>query len=146
MDGQKASQSLKGSKPGRKINRANMHGNIVAIFKAFMGGPASVRQLSDKTGIYYDTMTSVVKALHNGGVIYIARWDVDTIGRYQIARYAYGHGVDAIRPKKKTASERNKKHRAKKLKNQEKPLQTNTFPRVSNDSIDNVFRMWGNAA
>lgn len=146
MEEQKASQFRPGSVKGRKVNKAGAHQNIVALFKAFMGGPASVRQLSEKTGIFYDTLSVLIKALHQGGVIYIDSWAVDTMGRPVIARYAYGYGVDAIRPKKKTTAERSMKHKRKKERMQEEPLKTIGLPKVANDAIDNVFRMWGHAA
>lgn len=145
--GRKAYEFLKkGSKPGVPKNRANKYTNIVALFGAFQNGPVSAKQIADRTGIYYDTVTVLLKHLHAGKVIHIDSWTVDTVGRYVIARYVFGKGVDALRPKAQTGSSRTRKYNIKKQKSQDKPLETMTATKVPNKALESAMQFWKMAA
>lgn len=95
-----------GSTKGRTVVRAGAHSNIAAFLKAMLSGPMTKRQLANATGIYYDTMLSLIAALERENVVHICEWLPDSMGRYQIAVYTLGAGEDAEKPKKQTAAMR----------------------------------------
>lgn len=118
------------------------YGNWASIIKVLLTGPASLRELEDKTGVHYETLRPLMKALHAEGVVFVAQWKIDGMGRASIACYQLGFGCDAPKRKPKTPAQRTMKYKNKKLAAKEEPLgQTNT-PLITNNTIDLALRGW----
>jgi len=96
-----------GSTKGRTTVRAGTHANIAAFLKAMLSGPMTKKQLSDATGIYYDTILGLISALKRENVVHVCGWVPDSMGRYQTAIYSLGGGEDEAKPTKQTAAMRN---------------------------------------
>ena len=112
---------IPGSIKGRKIVRAGSHANIAAFIKVMLSGPMTKKQISDSTGIYYDTVLSLLKALKRENVIHVCDWLPDSMGRFQTAVYSLGGGEDKERPKKQSGSIRTAAYK-KRLKAKNEPI------------------------
>jgi predicted ArsR family transcriptional regulator len=102
-----------GSEKGRTVVRAGAHSNIAAFLKAMLSGPMTMYQISEATGIYYDTVTGLMKVLKAENVVHICDWSRDSMGRRQTAVYSLGGGDDAPKSSPKTTNERSAKYKAK---------------------------------
>lgn len=101
-----------GSKKGRKVVRAQNHGSIARFLKAMLSAPMSCYELVAATGIYYDTIISLIKVLKAEGLVHICDWKQDSLGRYQTAVYSLGAGQDKDKPAPRTMAYRSKKSKA----------------------------------
>lgn len=57
-----------------------------------------MRELSEATGLHYQTVREYLKALHKQRVIHIATWEHDSMGRATHRVYMLGQGKDAPKP------------------------------------------------
>lgn len=101
-----------GSVKGRKVVRAQNHGSIARFLKALLAAPMSCYELEAATGIFYDTITSLIKVLKAEGIVHICDWKQDRLGRYQTAVYSLGAGQDKEKPAPRTMAYRSKKSKA----------------------------------
>lgn len=120
--------------------------NWVRLLTAMLTAPASLRELEDKTGIHYETLRPLMKALHAGGVVHITGWRIDGMNRASIALYQLGFGPDAPKRKPKTPAQRSMKYKNKRLAREEAPLVGVSKTLVANNAIDMALRGWGVAA
>lgn len=122
------------------------YGNWVSLLDAMLSGPVSLRDLVAKTGVNYETLRPLINALHEGGVVYVSHWRADSMGRMSIACYQLGFGVDALKRKPKTPSQRTRDYVKRKLAAQERPLQPATPVLVPNAELDQALRGWGQSS
>lgn len=108
---------LNGSVKGRKIVRAQSHKSIAKFLSALLIAPMTSKQISDYTGIHYETIRGLMSVLREENVVHVCEWKADTIGRYQTAIYSLGSGTDAEKPKPQNGSLRQKKSKLKQAKN-----------------------------
>lgn len=101
-----------GSVKGRKVVRAQNHGSIARFLKALLSAPMSLYELEAATGIYYDTIATLMKVLKKEGVVHVCDWKADSLGRYQTAVYSLGAGQDKEKPAPRTNAYRAKKYKA----------------------------------
>lgn len=66
----------------------------------------TVREISHHSGLGYNTTRKLIQALHRRGVIRVALWRRDGIGRERLPVYFFGSGPDATRPRGMTLAER----------------------------------------
>ena len=110
-----------GSTKGRKINIANNHRNVAMFIKALLTAPMTRHQLTEFTGMHYDTVQRLVKTLKEENVVHICQWSRDSLGRHQNPVYSLGEGLDAEKPPRVPANERKAKSK-RKLKAQNEPI------------------------
>lgn len=110
-----------GSTKGRKINLASNHKNVARFIKALLKCPMTYYELAEETGIYYDTITSLMKTLKAEKVVHICDWKADKMGRYQLAVYSLGEGMDKEKPLPLSMSYRQKRYKNA-LKAQNEPI------------------------
>lgn len=100
-----------GSAKGKKLVRAQNHGSIAKFIKALLKCPMTYYELAEETGIYYDTITGLMKTLKAEKVVHICDWKADKMGRYQLAVYSLGEGMDKEKPLPLTMSYRQKRYK-----------------------------------
>lgn len=66
----------------------------------------TVSEVAEQSGMRYNTVRKLVRALHRRGVLRIALWKRDGIGRERLPVYIVGKGPDAVRPPGMTQAER----------------------------------------
>lgn len=74
--------------------------------------PRSYKNIEEETGLHYDTVRSCIKALKHHKQVHIDRWEKDSRGRWRIAMFVLGFGVDAEIPRK-SAAERKRDQRTR---------------------------------
>lgn len=121
------------------------YGNWVRLLETMLSGPVSLRELEAKTRIDYETLRPLIKALHEGGVVYISHWRADSLGRMSIACYQLGFGVDEPKRKPKTPAQRTMAYLKRKRAAQERPLPAATQTLVPNAALDAALRGWATA-
>lgn len=116
------------------------YGNWAAFIKLLHKAPASLREIEAKTGIHYETLRPMMKALHAAEAVHISHWRIDGMGRASIACYALGFGVDAPKRPPKTGAQRSMKYKNKKQAEAERAA----LPpmRITNNALDTALRGW----
>lgn len=86
-----------GSPKGKPKNRLNavLYATLLA---ELIEGPTTRQEMADHTGLSRQTILSLVRALHERGLIHIASWEKDARGKHSIAAFRFGSGRDAKRP------------------------------------------------
>ena len=110
-----------GSTKGRKINIANNHRNVAMFIKALLTAPMTRYQLTEFTGMHYDTVQRLVKTLKEENVVHICQWSRDSLGRHQNPVYSLGEGMDAEKPQSIPANDRSAKYK-RKIRAQNEPV------------------------
>lgn len=125
---------------GKTYSRFGNHPNVVRFLKAMIQGPQSIRDISDKTSISYETVRPLIRLLHEEGVIHISHWRSDMMGRASIAVYALGIGIDAPKRKPKTGAQRSLayKHRQE----AQTLITIGNAGRIKNNHLDMALRSW----
>lgn len=72
------------------------------------------RSIAEVTGLHPATVGNYIREMHKIGLVHIAGWEQDRLGRDCIAIYTWGYGIDKPRHKF-TAAQRQARHRAKKI-------------------------------
>lgn len=98
-------------KPKNRLN-AVLYATLLAELVA---GPTTRQELIDHTGLSRQTILSLVRALHERGLIHVASWEKDGRGKHSIASFQFGSGRDAKRPPPLTAVEVQRAARARKV-------------------------------
>ena len=83
------------------------------LIKAMLDGTHTCYELAEITGLHYVTVLHYCRELHKAKAAHICMWEKDSKGRDLLKVYKIGQGADAKRSKM-TASERQKRYRAKK--------------------------------
>jgi hypothetical protein len=78
--------------------RANALADAMMI-RALLDGPCTISDLSEASGLVRRTVQERVKALRKVKAVYIAHWEQDAIGRYNIHAWQMGDERDAPKPK-----------------------------------------------
>jgi len=81
--------------------------------KLLLDGPLEAEELVLETGMHRKTANSLLSALYKHKVVHICAWEKDSYGRDCKPVYKLGEGRDKPR-QKLTASERQKRYRARK--------------------------------
>lgn len=68
----------------------------------------TVREISDHSGLAYNTTRKLIHALRRRGVLRVVLWREDGIGRRRIPAWVIGSGPDAVQPR---MDERTKRER-----------------------------------
>lgn len=87
--------------------------NAARFISLLLAGHHSLADLARLTPMDYETARLFLKDLKRAGVVHVAAWRRDDMNRASIAIYALGHGVDALKPRAKTAVERTRKYKTK---------------------------------
>lgn len=69
-------------------------------------GTRTMRELADDTGFHYLTIVEYVRELRRVKMVHVVMWVADARGRYVIAVYKLGKGVDVVKKNPKTRNER----------------------------------------
>ncbi len=70
------------------------------LLEELLSGPSTAKTLAEHTGMGHRYMCRLLRTLYDKGVIHVAGWERDAIGRMGVAVYALGHGKDAKKPLK----------------------------------------------
>lgn len=126
------------------LDRFGNHKNIAAFLRVMNDGAVSVKEMSEKTGISYDTVRPLMNVLHDEGVLYISHWKVDTLGRQSVAVYALGVGNDAPKRKPKTGAQRSMAYKVRQQLAQEREDfgAMGLVAQISNKTLDNALAGW----
>lgn len=91
-------------------------------------GEYNCRELAALTDLHYITVLEYTKALHAHvpKVIYIAKWDKDSLGRESVRVYAFGDKEDAAR-RTLGRAEQQRRYRARKVRRAEHALENDTI-------------------
>jgi hypothetical protein len=81
-------------KPKNRLN-AVLYATLI---QELMDGPSTRVELMTATGLSHQTILSNVRALHERGLIHVACWEKDAMGRHSIAAFTFGRGGDARKP------------------------------------------------
>lgn len=92
------------------------------LIRELMEGPWSFVEMATNTGLHYHTVREYVNALHREGLVHIAGWDKDMLGRDCKPLWNFGQGRDKKRARL-TAAQRQERHRNK-IKNMKHPAYT----------------------
>lgn len=84
------------------------------FFECLINGSSNVFEIHAESGLHLNTIRKLVLIMRRRGLVHVSAWSMDGQGRYTLAVYALGNKPDAIRPKKKTPTERSAKHRVTK--------------------------------
>lgn len=85
-----------------------------AIFmEALIPGKHDHHDLEEIVGLKHDTVSQYLKQLHKRRVIHVAEWRIADNG-YRIPVFKLGSGVDARKPRAKTAAQRQRECYARK--------------------------------
>ena len=92
---------------GLNKHLANVSAYAETVY-ALTHGACTVFELSSESGLGLITIRKFVAALKRRGLIRVAAWETDRLGRSSIAAYTWGRGrgKDAPRPPRKTMAER----------------------------------------
>ena len=90
-----------------------------ALMKALTEGEYNCRELAEMTDLHYITVLDYCRALHAAKVIYICKWEKDTLGRDSIMVYklATTHCEDMPRGKVSRAEQQRRYRKRKVLRN-----------------------------
>lgn len=69
------------------------------MIRALLDGPCTVSDLEEASGLVRRTVQERIKALRKVRAVYIAHWEQDAIGRYNIHAWQMGDKRDAPKPK-----------------------------------------------
>jgi len=94
---------------GLNKHLANVSAYAETVY-ALTHGACTVFDLSSESGLGLITIRKFVAALKRRGLIRVAAWETDRLGRSSIAAYNWGRGKDAPRPPRKTMEERRAKY------------------------------------
>ena len=87
------------------------------MIKLLLEGTRTCQELADETGLHKGTVYQHCRELHKVGVIHIAAWMPDSMGRDCLKVYCFGSAPDAHRHKDmavvRTARYRAKQHHLK---------------------------------
>lgn len=73
---------------------------FAALLDEFLSGPCTSTDLAEAAGMSPRYMNRLLRAMKKRGVIHVAAWGKDSIGRINIKVWALGHGKDARKPAK----------------------------------------------
>lgn len=105
---------MSGSPKGKPKNRLNavLYATLLA---ELVEGPTTRQEMIDHTGLSRQTILSLVRALHERGLIHVASWERDSRGKHSIAAFQFGRAKDVKRPPPLTASELQVAYRSRKF-------------------------------
>lgn len=84
------------------------------LIKHLQEGEYTCRELAELTDLHYVTVLEYTKALKDQGLIHIAKWDRDALGRDAIKVYVWGGGADAPR-RTLGRTEQQRRYRARRM-------------------------------
>jgi hypothetical protein len=90
---------------GLNKHLANVSAYAETVY-ALTHGACTVFDLSSESGLGLITIRKFIAALKRRGLIRVAAWETDRLGRSSIAAYTWGRGKDTPRPPRKTMAER----------------------------------------
>lgn len=105
---------------GKRITRFAGHLLTAKFLQSLAGGPKSLAELVEDSGVSYDSVRPFMKALH-----------------------AHGVGVDAVRQKKKTQAQRSRSSYMRRLRGTKMSETKGEIGRIRNRTLDNALRGWG---
>jgi predicted ArsR family transcriptional regulator len=85
-----------------------------AVVEALVRTGGTTQEFSDVSGLATNTTRKFIRALRNRGLVRVALWRQDTMGRYTIAVWGWGSAPDTKRPPRMTSTERSARRRMKK--------------------------------
>ena len=115
--------------------------NMIGWLKLMLLGAYTIREMANRTGMHYETLRPIIKRMHAEGLVHVAGWRVEATGRHYAARYQYGIGVDAKKPRPRTVAERQRKYNAKLARVAEDKLSPASTRLVANSALESAFGM-----
>jgi hypothetical protein len=86
-----------------------------AVVEALVRTGGTPKELHEISGLATNTTRKFLRALRNRGLVRVALWRQDTLGRYTIAVWGWGSPLyDAKRPPRMTPTQRSARQRMKK--------------------------------
>ena len=85
-----------------------------AVVEALVRTGGTTQEFSDASGLAANTTRKFIRALRNRGLVRVALWRQDGLGRYTIAVWGWGSAPDAKRPPRMTPTQRSARQRMKK--------------------------------
>lgn len=83
------------------------------LLEELVDGTATRREMAERTGLSAQTILSLVTALHKRGLIHVAAWERDAVGRHSIPAFQFGRKRDVARPAPLTKAECKRQQRAR---------------------------------
>lgn len=125
---------------GKPVQRVSNQRNLIRLLGVMVRHDCSLNELSERSGIHYETLRPVIKMLHADGTVHISHWRIDSLGRQSIAVYRLGLGTDAAKRKPKTGAERSMTWKNKQEAKADR-LES-AGPVIKNSTIDALLRTW----
>lgn len=72
--------------------------SVAKLIRYMQDVPSNVGELAEASGLGVHAARRFVLAMEREGVIHVAQWESDKIGRYCRKVYAFGQGKDAKKP------------------------------------------------
>lgn len=91
-----------------KINRFTQ-ARLIALL---LEGVLDCQELAAETGLHYVTVLNYARELYRAKAAYVARWNPDSRGRFNVKVYKLGKGKDADKPRR-TPAQRSQAYRDK---------------------------------
>lgn len=85
-----------------------------AVVEALVRTGGTTQEFSDASGLAANTTRKFIRALRNRGLVRVALWRQDTMGRYTIAVWGWGSAPDTKRPPRMTPTQRSARQRMRK--------------------------------
>lgn len=97
------------------MSKNNIRRKTAQMIRLIMDGVHTLSDISEKTGMDYETVRPFVKELHAAGVVHIAGYRKRVKVGKPSALYALGMGIDAPYPVAKTGTKRTREWRQNKV-------------------------------
>lgn len=94
------------------FNKMNQEKYALAI-KELLETPCTAHDIAEVTGVHIVTAQNLMRTFLRHKIVHVSAWDPDSLGRDVTPVYTLGPGRNAKR-RKKTAAERQQRHRDKK--------------------------------
>lgn len=124
------------STKGRKLVKINKL-TQAHLLKLLLPGTRTCVQLAEESGLHYVTVLNHTRALHRAGVVHIAHYETDRLGRDIQKVYRLGEGEDAKRHRL-TDAEKSSRYRARRARGNLQQQITNALfgaPHARTDAV-----------
>ena len=96
--------------------------HIAKLLVDLDAGMYSTAQLANRHSLQYETIREFINDLKTENFVHVERWRKDDMGRWSIAVWQLGHGVDAAKPAPVSGAERTRRYKGRRQDSEIKPV------------------------
>jgi predicted ArsR family transcriptional regulator len=102
--------------PDTKRQAKMLPTKLAALLVALREGEYNCKELAEMADLHYLTVLDYCRALHEAGLIHIAKYERDALGRASVVVFKLGEGEDAVKPRLTRAEQQKNYRRRLKLR------------------------------